>query len=224
MSETDLRPHAVLRRPAGHRRGGDDRACGARRQYRREQPVLGPRDRPLLHAAGLHRARGRRPRGARARAEAAGRALRHADRRSSTRTRKKTIARDGQQVRPCAAASALPDPRRLARCGGRGDRLQPRGLAADRRATRASRSTCCRSTRRTRRRRRRSSWSWCKRPAPTSSSSRATCRCCRTVLAAGCSGGSSTSTTRSCPASRAPSPITRRTSAASRSSARRRTT
>ena len=56
------------------------------------------------------------------------------------------------------------------------------------------------------------SWCW-----------RATCRCCPTTSAPGCRGGSSTSTTRSCRASRAPGPTTRPMRAASSSSARRRT-
>ena len=50
--------------------------------------------------------------------------------------------------------------------------------------------------------------------ASTSSCWPATCRCCPNDSAPSSPGTSSTSTTRSCPASRAPSPITRRTRAA----------
>ena len=53
------------------------------------------------------------------------------------------------------------------------------------------------------------------RPRPISSCSRATCRSCRTICRRSCRAAASTSITRSCRASRARSPITRRMSAAS---------
>ena len=52
-------------------------------------------------------------------------------------------------------------------------------------------------------------------PEPTLSCSPATCRFCRTVLPPSCRDAASTSTTPSCPASRAPSPTTRRMSGGS---------
>ena len=71
--------------------------------------------------------------------DAIDRALRPAAERFGMRTalvdegRRKRIVVMVSEVRPRAAASALPDPRRLARCRGGGDRFQPRRVASDRR-------------------------------------------------------------------------------------------
>ena len=77
------------------------------------------------------------------------------------------------------------------------------------------RSTTCRSRKQTKSEQESELWRADPgRPRPISSCSRATCRSCRTICRPSCRAAASTSTTRSCRASRAPSPITRRMSAA----------
>ena len=92
---------------------------------------------------------GVRPRGARAGARAGDRALRHADHAGRPGAAAED-RRHGLEVRPRAAAPALPDPGRLARRRGGGDRLQPRGEPAHRRLRGHPLSTAGRSARTTR--------------------------------------------------------------------------
>ena len=218
-----LRPGPLLPGPSRDRARGQRLPRRARRQHPGEPAVRRPPLGTVLHAHRLQRHRpGRRGALRRDFADVAQR-VRHG-------------------VRALGRRGAVPDA---------GDGLAPPALpqrpalphqhrsAADRDPARwspttptpgpwcgptASTSTTCRSRRTPRRTPRSGCWSWWTGPARTWWCWRATCRCCPTTCAASCPAAPSTSTTRSCPASRAPGPTTRPSTAASSWSARPRTT
>ena len=120
----------------------------------------------------------------------------------------------GVAVRPLPQRPAVPRQHRRAAHRDPRRRVQPPRLRGAGRAPTAS-FHHSRSPRTPRRRPRRGCSTWSTSSTSTWSCWPATCRCCPTTCAPSSRAGPSTSTTPSCRASRAPSPTTRRTPAAS---------